>query len=43
MANAISYGNFNEAFDWQDGWQDQNNSNWYAYQTVKGNYWRYRK
>jgi hypothetical protein len=38
MTNAISYGNFDDAFDWQDGWQGQNNSNWYAYQTVKGNY-----
>ncbi len=38
MTNAISYGNFDDAFDWQDGWQGQNNSNWYAYQTIKGNY-----
>ena len=38
MTNAISYGNFDDAFDWQDGWQGKNNSNWYAYQTVKGNY-----
>ena len=38
MTNAISFGNFDDAFDWQDGWQGQNNSNWYAYQTVKGNY-----
>jgi len=38
MTNAISYGNFDDAFDWQDGWQGQNNTNWYAYQTVKGNY-----
>lgn len=36
--NLISYGNFDDAFDWQDGWQGQNNSNWYAYQTVKGNF-----
>ncbi len=36
--NLISYGNYDDAFDWQDGWQGQNNSNWYAYQTVKGNY-----
>ncbi|RUT68294.1 hypothetical protein D0817_22200 [Flavobacterium cupreum] len=38
MTNAISYGNYDDAFDWQDGWQGQGNSNWYAYQTVKGNY-----
>lgn len=38
MTNAISYGNYDDAFDWQDGWSGQNNSNWYAYQTVKGNY-----
>ncbi len=38
MTNAISYGNYDDAFDWQDGWQGQNNSNWYAYQTEKGNY-----
>jgi hypothetical protein len=38
MTNAISYGNYDDAFDWQDGWQGQNNLNWYAYQTVKGNY-----
>ncbi|WP_264565707.1 hypothetical protein [Flavobacterium sp. N3904] len=38
MTNAISYGNTDDAFDWQDGWQGQNNSNWYAYQTGKGNY-----
>ena len=36
--NLISYGNYDDAFDWQDGWQGQNNSNWYAYQTGKGNY-----
>ena len=36
--NLISFGNYDDAFDWQDGWQGQNNSNWYAYQTVKGNY-----
>ncbi|OYU81079.1 MAG: hypothetical protein CFE23_06180 [Flavobacterium sp. BFFFF1] len=36
--NLVSYGNFDDAFDWQDGWQGQNNSNWYAYQTVKGNF-----
>jgi hypothetical protein len=38
MTNAISYGNYDDSFDWQDGWQGQANSNWYAYQTVKGNY-----
>ncbi|AWI24777.1 hypothetical protein [Flavobacterium pallidum] len=36
--NLISYGNYDDAFDWQDGWQGQENSNWYGYQTVKGNY-----
>jgi len=36
--NLISYGNYDDAFDWQDGWQGQNNSNWYAYQEVKGNF-----
>jgi hypothetical protein len=38
MTNAISYGNYDDAFDWQDGWQGQKNSNWYAYQEVKGNF-----
>lgn len=38
MTNAISYGNYDDSFDWQDGWQGQANSNWYAYQTGKGNY-----
>lgn len=38
MTNAISYGNTDDSFDWQDGWQGQTNSNWYAYQTGKGNY-----
>jgi len=38
LTNAISYGNTDDSFDWQDGWQGQANSNWYAYQTVKGNY-----
>jgi hypothetical protein len=36
--NLISYGNYDDSFDWQDGWQGQNNSNWYAYQEVKGNF-----
>jgi hypothetical protein len=34
----ISYGNYDDAFDWQDGWQGQVNSNWYGYQTQKGNF-----
>ncbi|MGQ7946206.1 hypothetical protein [Flavobacterium sp. WC2509] len=38
MTNAISYGNYDDAFDWQDGWQGAANTNWYAYQTGKGNY-----
>lgn len=38
LTNAISFGNYDDAFDWQDGWQGQNNTNWYAYQTVKGNF-----
>lgn len=36
--NIISYGNFDDSFDWQDGWSGQNNSNWYAYQTGTGNF-----
>lgn len=36
--NLIAYGNYDDSFDWQDGWQGQNNSNWYAYQTGKGNF-----
>ncbi|MDR6785564.1 hypothetical protein ABIE26_004274 [Pedobacter africanus] len=36
--NLISYGNSDDSFDWQDGWKGQNNSNWFAYQTVKANY-----
>lgn len=36
--NLISYGNFDDSFDWQDGWKGQLNSNWYAYQTGTGNY-----
>ena len=36
--NLVSFGNYDDAFDWQDGWRGQNNSNWYAYQTVKGNF-----
>lgn len=38
MTNAISFGNFDDAFDWQDGWQGKLNSNWYAYQVDKGNF-----
>jgi len=38
MTNAVSYGNYDDAFDWQDGWRGQNNYNWYAYQTTKGNF-----
>jgi len=36
--NLISFGNYDDSFDWQDGWKGQNNSNWYAYQTVTGNF-----
>ena len=28
--NFISYGNFDDSFDWQDGWYGQDNSNWFA-------------
>jgi hypothetical protein len=38
LTNAISYGNYDDSFDWQDGWQGTANTNWYAYQTGKGNY-----
>ena len=34
----ISYGNFDDSFDWQDGWKGQLNSNWFAYQTGTGNF-----
>lgn len=37
-SNIITYGCYDDSFDWQDGWQGQNNTNWYAYQTVKGNF-----
>ena len=37
-SNLISYGNYDDSFDWQDGWKGQNNSNWYAYQTGTGNF-----
>ncbi|MFC6268855.1 hypothetical protein [Frigoriflavimonas asaccharolytica] len=36
--NFISYGNFDDSFDWQDGWYGQDNSNWFAYQTGTGNF-----
>jgi len=38
LINAISFGNFDDSFDWQDGWQGQLNSNWFAYQTGTGNF-----
>lgn len=34
----VAFGNYDDSFDWQDGWQGQNNSNWYAYQEIKGNF-----
>lgn len=36
--NIVSYGNFDDSFDWQDAWSGQNNSNWFAFQTVTGNF-----
>lgn len=36
--NLVSYGNYDDAFDWQDSWSGQNNSNWFAYQTAVGNF-----
>ncbi|KQK24570.1 hypothetical protein HIO71_10240 [Chryseobacterium aquaticum] len=36
--NLVSYGNFDDSFDWQDAWSGQNNSNWFAFQTVTGNF-----
>lgn len=36
--NLISFGNFDDSFDWQDGWRGAENTNWYAYQTGTGNY-----
>jgi len=38
LTNAISYDNTDDSFDWQDGWQGQANTNWYAHQSVKGNF-----
>lgn len=37
-SNLVSYGNYDDAFDWQDSWSGQNNSNWFAYQTAIGNF-----
>ena len=36
--NIISYGNYDDSFDWQDAWSGQNNTNWYAFQTGIGNF-----
>lgn len=36
--NIVSYGNFDDSFDWQDGWSGHDNTNWYAYQTKVGNF-----
>lgn len=36
--NIVSYGNFDDSFDWQDAWSGQNNSNWFAFQTGTGNF-----
>jgi len=36
--NIVSYGNYDDAFDWQDAWSGQNNTNWYAFQTGTGNF-----
>lgn len=36
--NIISYGNYDDSFDWQDAWSGQNNTNWYAYQVGTGNF-----
>ncbi|MCW3159777.1 hypothetical protein [Chryseobacterium oryctis] len=36
--NIVSYGNYDDSFDWQDAWSGQNNSNWYAFQTGTGNF-----
>ncbi|MDR6845412.1 hypothetical protein [Flavobacterium granuli] len=38
LTNAISYGNTDDSFDWQDGWNGQASTNWYAYQAGKGNF-----
>lgn len=36
--NIVSYGNYDDSFDWQDAWSGQFNSNWYAFQTGTGNF-----
>ncbi|WP_080780126.1 hypothetical protein [Chryseobacterium phocaeense] len=36
--NIVSYGNYDDSFDWQDAWSGQDNTNWYAYQTGTGNF-----
>ena len=36
--NIVAYGNYDDSFDWQDAWSGQNNTNWYAFQTVTGNF-----
>lgn len=36
--NIVSYGNYDDSFDWQDAWSGQNNTNWYAFQTGTGNF-----
>ncbi|RKT01465.1 hypothetical protein [Chryseobacterium defluvii] len=36
--NLVAYGNYDDSFDWQDAWSGQNNSNWFAFQTVTGNF-----
>lgn len=36
--NLVAYGNYDDSFDWQDAWSGQHNKNWFAYQTVTGNF-----
>lgn len=36
--NLVSYGNYDDSFDWQDAWSGQENTNWYAFQTGTGNF-----
>ncbi|WP_336686093.1 hypothetical protein [Chryseobacterium bernardetii] len=36
--NLVSYGNYDDSFDWQDAWSGQDNTNWYAFQTGTGNF-----
>ncbi|MDN5578545.1 hypothetical protein H0S70_07560 [Chryseobacterium manosquense] len=36
--NLVSYGNYDDSFDWQDSWSGQSNSNWFAFQTAIGNF-----